>query len=75
VTRFIADGSFFGGTVNISDALRALHIAVGLITPTLDDMIRGDVAPLVNGIPAPDDRIGVDDALLILKKAAGLVSF
>jgi hypothetical protein len=75
VTRVISDGSLFGGPVGIADALRALHIAVGVITPTPDDMIRGDVAPLVNGVPAPDGRIGVDDAMLILKKVAGLISF
>jgi cytochrome c peroxidase len=76
VTRVISDGSLLGtGPVTIADALRALHIAVGVITPTADDLIRGDVAPQVNGVPAPDGRIGVDDALLILKKAAGLINF
>jgi len=75
VTRTISAGSFSGGPVTIVDALRALHIAVGVITPTADDLLRGDVAPLANGVPAPDGRIGVDDALLILKKVAGLVSF
>jgi len=75
VTRVVSSGSFIGGPVGIADALRALYIAVGVITPTLDDMIRGDVAPMVNGLPAPDGRIGVDDALLILKKVAGLVNF
>jgi cytochrome c peroxidase len=79
VTRVISDGSLMGGPVGgpvvMADALKALHIAVGVITPTADDLIRGDVAPQVNGVPAPDGRIGVDDALLILKKAAGLINF
>jgi cytochrome c peroxidase len=75
VTRVISDGSLTGGPIGIADALRALHIAVGVITPTPDDLIRGDVAPQVAGVPAPDGRIGVDDALLILKKVAGLVNF
>jgi hypothetical protein len=76
VTRTLSSGSFSGApAVTIVDALRALHIAVGLITPTADDMLRGDVAPLAAGVPAPDGRIGVDDALLILKKAVGLASF
>jgi cytochrome c peroxidase len=71
-----ADGRFGGaGPVGITDALKALHIAVGLVTPTADDLIHGDVAPLVNGVPAPDGRIGADDALLVLKKVAGLVNF
>ena len=51
--------------------LKALRIAVGLVTPTAEERLRGDVAPL----GAPDDRIDVSDALLILKKAVGLVSF
>jgi hypothetical protein len=34
-------------------------------------MLHGDVAPL----GAPDGRIDASDALLILKKAVGLVSF
>jgi hypothetical protein len=33
------------------------------------------VAPLVNGVPAPDSRIDVADALTILKKVVGLVKF
>ncbi len=64
-----------GGAVGIADAVRALQIAAGNITPTVNDLIHGDVAPLVNGVPNPDNRIGADDALLILKKVAGLVSF
>jgi hypothetical protein len=76
VTRTLSSGSFSGGAaVSIADALRALQIAVGNITPTADDLIFGDVAPQVAGVPAPDGRIGVDDALLILKKVAGLASF
>jgi hypothetical protein len=64
-----------GGAVGIADAVRALHIAVGNIDPTDNDLIHGDVSPLVNGIPAPNGRIDPSDALLILKKVAGLASF
>lgn len=74
VTRVLSDGSFTGGTAGLADALRALQIAAGLVTPTADDLLHGDVAPLVNGVPAPDSRIGVDDALVILKMAVGLVT-
>jgi hypothetical protein len=63
------------GPVGVMDAVKALRIAIGLETATADDMIHGDVAPLVNGVPAPDNRIDVSDAMLILKKAVGLVSF
>jgi hypothetical protein len=71
VTVVLPTGDLDGGGVSISDALRALHMAVGLETPTLEYRMRCDVAPL----GAPDDRIDVSDALLILKKAAGLVNF
>lgn len=75
ITRVVPDGNMKGtGTVNISDALRALRIAAGIIAPTSDDLLRGDVAPLVNGTPDPDDIINVQDALAILKKAVGLVT-
>lgn len=75
ITFVVPSGSFSGGAVGVADALKALRIAVGLVTPTSDDLLRGDCSPLVNGAPAPDGRIGVDDALLILKKAIGMVSF
>jgi cytochrome c peroxidase len=76
VTVIVADGNFKGtGSADLSDALKALRIAVGLIQPTANDMLHGDVAPLVNGVPAPDGRIDTADALLILRKVVGLVNF
>jgi hypothetical protein len=39
------------GAVTIADALRALQIAVGLITPTATDLAKGDVAPFVSNKP------------------------
>jgi hypothetical protein len=76
ITLVVPDGNFKGtGNVDISDALKALRIAVGLVSPTSDDLMRGDVAPLVNGAPAPDDKIDLADAIVILKKVAGLVKF
>jgi hypothetical protein len=76
ITVNLPSGSFSGtGAVTVSDALKALRIAVNLVTATAAEMLHGDVSPLVNGIPAPDGLITVDDALVILKKAVGLVSF
>jgi hypothetical protein len=60
-----------GGVVRVEDALRALRIAVGLVAPTADDLLHGDVAPVGN----PDNTIGVADAIMILRKVAGLPSF
>ncbi len=76
VTYSIADGNFKGtGVVDISDALRAMRIAAGLLPATPLDLLHGDVAPFVNGVPAPDGTINIADALMILRKVAGLVSF
>ena len=60
------------GKTDISDALKALKIAVGTITPSASELAAGDVSPLVNGVPAPDGKIDISDALAILKKAIGL---
>ncbi len=70
------DGNLKGsGAADISDAFRALRIAAGIIAPTAADLFHGDVAPLVNGVPAPDGSIDVSDALVILRKVVGLASF
>lgn len=61
--------------VDIMDALKALHIAAGLETTTSDDIVHGDVAPLVDGRPQPDGKIDIGDVVVILRKAVGLVSW
>ena len=64
------------GTVNVGDALVALRFALGLESPTQDDISHGDVAPLdASNKPSPDGVINVGDALVILRKALGIVSF
>jgi hypothetical protein len=76
ITRVLPDGSFKGtGVVDVSDALKSLRFAVNLIQPTATDMLHGDVAPLVNGVPTQNNQIDIADALLILRKVVGLVSF
>lgn len=75
ITR-LPDGNFKGtGEVDITDALKAMRIAVKLIPATPQDLLRGDVAPLVNGVVTPDGKIDIADALLILRKVVGLVTF
>jgi hypothetical protein len=69
------DGNFKGtGVTDVSDALKALRITVGLDLPTENDILHGDVSPFVTGA-APDNVITVADALLILKKVVGLLNF
>ncbi len=69
-----ADGDLTqDGVVNVGDALVCLRIALGLLTPTQEDIYHGDVAPLDNdGEPNPDGQITVGDALLILRMALGI---
>jgi hypothetical protein len=61
------------GTVGIADALLAMQISLGSApTATFVQMLYGDVGPLVNHVPVPDGKIGLDDAILILKKSVGI---
>jgi len=72
----VPDGILTGGTSpSIADALKALRIAAGLITPDGNDLAHGDVAPLVNGSPQPDGKIDINDAIVILRKSVGLVTW
>ena len=71
----VSDGDLDGGGVTIADALLALRIAAGVMTPTASDLIHGDVAPLVSGKPQPDGRIDIGDVVVILRKAVGLTSW
>ena len=64
------------GIVNVGDALVALRFALGLETPTQQDLGHGDVAPLnTQSRPNPDEQITVGDSLVILRLALGLISF
>jgi hypothetical protein len=60
------------GLLDVSDALMALRI---LITPSGAQMTLGDVGPLVNGIPTPDGKIDVSDAVVILRRVVGLANW
>jgi hypothetical protein len=67
----LSDGIFNGTrTPDISDAIKALRIAVGLITPTADDLLHGDVAPL--GVP--DGKIDLADVILIMRNVVGSIN-
>jgi serpin B len=61
------------GIVDVGDALIGLRFALGLLTPTQEDIYHGDTAPLDNdGEPSPDGQINVGDALVILQMALGI---
>ena len=62
--------------VNAGDALLCLRFALNLETPTEEDIAHGDCAPLNEiGQPNPDEKITVGDALVILRRALGMVHF
>ncbi|MHB8388945.1 MAG: dockerin type I repeat-containing protein, partial [Acidobacteriaceae bacterium] len=70
------DGDLNGdGKVDGADVLLAQRIALGQIAPTPIQLILGDVAPLVNGVPSPNGQIDSADVLLIERKALGLVNY
>ena len=70
------DGDINGdAVVDVVDVMLAQQIALGRVTPTASQLAHGDVAPLVNGVPAPDGQIDVADVLIIERKALELVNF
>jgi hypothetical protein len=74
----LPDGLLVGssGLPGVADALQALRISVGLVQPSAEQALRGDVAPLGgDGLPHPDGQINLLDALTILRRSLGLVSW
>ena len=63
------------GLVTMADVLLGQRIVLGLVTPTAGQIQRGDVAPLVGGVPAPDGQYTVGDLLVTIQKVNGLVTF
>jgi len=61
------------GKVDVTDALKALQISIGLSSATPYEMIRGDVGPLVSGKPNPNGTIDLADTLVVLQRSLGLV--
>lgn len=70
-----------GGDLNrdermtLTDVILALKVTVGQVQPTPALLAEGDVHPLENGRPAPDGKINVNDAILILRKVLGLTTW
>jgi len=53
------------GNVDVVDVLLATRIAVGDLVPTTNQLLRGDVAPLISGLPVPDGVINAGDLVVI----------
>lgn len=60
------------GKVDIKDALKLLRVALSLDATTPEIMLRGDVAPLLNGVSRPDGVLDVFDVVYVLEKIVGL---
>jgi hypothetical protein len=56
----------------LEDALKSLNFAMKVETPTASDILHGDVAPLVEGIPQPDGVLNLGDTIIILRRVVGL---
>jgi len=56
---------------SIADALLALQIGSGNVTPTAVQVLQLDVAPVVNSKSYPDGVVNTGDAIVILAKVAG----
>jgi len=63
------------GKVDLVDAMLCLKMAVGLVTPTAEQLRHGDLAPFRNGKPYSDGKLQANDALIILSRVVGLVTW
>lgn len=74
VSQNVIPGDINGdGIVDVADALLTLQIAVGNVQPVSDELQRGDIAPLINGVPVPNGLIDIGDVIVILSIAAGKI--
>jgi hypothetical protein len=74
----LPDGILITGETQatIQDAVKVLRLAVNLDQATQNDLNHGDVAPLgPDGKPQPDGKVNIQDAVVILRKAVGLISW
>ena len=76
ITRRLPNGAINGSAEpSLADALKVLNVSVGLTTLSAAEKVNADVAPLVNGKPVPDGTVDVGDALIILKRVIGLLTW
>ncbi len=60
--------------LTIADAMLALQNAVGKVTLSSDQLIRLDVAPIINGVSVPNGKVDTGDAIVILSKVVGKIA-
>ena len=61
----------------LSDALQTLKFVIGLETPTAAQFAHADVAPIdmTTHQPNPDSKLDIDDVLVMLRRAVGLLTW
>lgn len=65
-----ASGDINGdGEVNAADVLLATRIVLGRLTPSTNQLLRGDAAPVVGGVAVPDGVINAGDLVVIQRDA------
>jgi uncharacterized protein involved in tellurium resistance len=60
------------GVVNVADAQLALKMSSGSVKPNNAQLVRGDVAPRINGKSVPNGQIDMVDAIVILSMSVAL---
>lgn len=72
----VPDGDLSGdGIVDVRDLLIASQIITGELSIDAGQLSRGDVAPLVGGLPSPDGQFNLGDWIVIQRKVLGLIDF
>jgi len=68
----VPDGDLDGdGRVTVMDALKVIKLVVSNTPPSANDLLHGDVGPLLNGKRNPNGKLEIVDGILILRKALG----
>lgn len=66
----LASGDINGdSSVDTIDVILARRIALGEFTPDTNQLLRGDIAPIVSGAPMPDGIINTGDLIAIQRMA------
>jgi hypothetical protein len=60
------------GDIDVVDVLLATRIIIGDLIPTTNQLLRGDVAPQISGVPSPDGIINTGDLVVIQRSSLGL---
>ena len=59
----------YDGVVDTVDVILARRIALGELVPDTNQLLRGDIAPVISGVPTPDGVIDTADFVVIQRMA------